>query len=198
MHTGCTPDVHRMYTGCTLVELVYIRCTSGVHPVCIRCAQRVDGSKLAGFRLWGGFPRGRWAGAVLLQVRRHWGGGSGSAFSDATYDVDRLLSRIYAVEGAPLPDPGPTGVGRVNPPHLSQARHHPVSWFQRAVASPSPHEMGRGLGRGVRSIAYLRLRHCLWHSSPRLDGGWSGWPHGSSCTRRLRKSKDLPSAWRPM
>jgi hypothetical protein len=32
-YTGCTPDVHRMYTGKCLVHPVYLRCTSDVPPV---------------------------------------------------------------------------------------------------------------------------------------------------------------------
>jgi hypothetical protein len=32
--------VHRRYTGCTPEERLCIRCTSGVHPVCIRCTWR--------------------------------------------------------------------------------------------------------------------------------------------------------------
>jgi hypothetical protein len=52
MHTGCTPDVHRMYrlntNSIKPVHPVYIRCASGVHPVCMA---RGHGGQLSASRL---------------------------------------------------------------------------------------------------------------------------------------------------
>jgi hypothetical protein len=39
VYKGCTPDVHRMYNGCTPFLSMLIPCTFGVHPVCIRCTR---------------------------------------------------------------------------------------------------------------------------------------------------------------
>jgi hypothetical protein len=39
MYTGCTSDAHRMLTLEKLVPPVYLRCTSGVHPVYIPCTR---------------------------------------------------------------------------------------------------------------------------------------------------------------
>jgi hypothetical protein len=39
VYNGCTPDVHRMYNGCTSFLSMRIPCTSGEHPVYIRCTR---------------------------------------------------------------------------------------------------------------------------------------------------------------
>ena len=47
MHTGCTPEVHRRYTGQTVVHPVCIRCASGVHGLGSLARRRTPGR--AGF-----------------------------------------------------------------------------------------------------------------------------------------------------
>jgi hypothetical protein len=54
VYKGCTPEVHRRYTGCSCLRSLYIRCTSGVPPV---YTARRGGSHLVARRIHSGEGR---------------------------------------------------------------------------------------------------------------------------------------------